>query len=79
MNNEQSKREGNSAASTPLPELQLSDYQMAVLSTLFDQKDSGKVIDLAKQWGYEQDSLCSVWSAMHAGMFSQETIASSNL
>lgn len=49
--------------------LSLTDYQVAVLSTLFDQKDSGKVIDLAKHWGYQQELLCSVWNEMHAEAF----------
>lgn len=52
--------------------LALTDYQVAVLSTLFDQQDSGKVIDLAQQWGYQQELLHSVWNEMHAEVFNED-------
>lgn len=47
----------------------LSDYQMAVLSTLFEQEDAEKLIDLARQWGYQPEVLHSVWAKFHQKQF----------
>jgi len=46
----------------------LSDYQMAVLSTLFDPNDKTKITDLAAQWGLEQTCLEVVWDEMHRNL-----------
>ncbi len=51
----------------------ISSYEMAVLSTLFDQDDSGKVIALARQWGYGQDFLQSVWRELHTPLLNQDS------
>lgn len=51
-----------------IPEMLITNYEMAVLSTLFEQADSGKVTDLAQQWGYQQDFLHAVWQQIHARM-----------
>jgi len=43
----------------------LAGYEMAVLSTLFDQSDCHKLPVLAEQWGYQQDVLQSIWVRLH--------------
>jgi hypothetical protein len=48
--------------------LELSTYQVAVLSTLFDQNDDRKLIALAEQWGCEQERLQVVWQTMHRNL-----------
>jgi hypothetical protein len=60
--------QGTFKSELPAPEMPLSNYEMAVLSTLFDQEDSSKVNDLAKQWGYQQEFLRSVWKEIHANI-----------
>lgn len=43
----------------------LTDYQLAVLCTLFQREDSSKVSDLAQQWGYQHDQLQAFWCELH--------------
>ncbi len=43
----------------------ISNYEIAVLSTLFEADDSDKIGDLAKQWGYQKEFLKSVWQEIH--------------
>lgn len=43
----------------------LTDYQLAVLSTLYEPNDSQKVDELAQHWGYQQDHLRSYWTDLH--------------
>lgn len=48
------------------PEMLITSYEMAVLSTLFEQGDSVKVAELAKQWGYQSEFLHAIWKEIHA-------------
>lgn len=57
-----------SAAELLIAEPSISSYEMAVLSTLFNQEDGDKVNELANQWGYQKEFLYSVWSAIHANI-----------
>lgn len=43
----------------------ISNYQLAVLATLFEEADRGKVQVLAQQWGYQQELLNTIWSELH--------------
>jgi len=43
----------------------LTAYEIAVLSTLFEPRDADKVLQLATQWGYQQDFLRAVWHTIH--------------
>jgi hypothetical protein len=63
----------NSGPKAPIPEDLISNYEMAVLSTLFEQEDSHKVTELAAQWGYQQDFLYSVWKEIHADIMHQQS------
>ncbi len=64
----------SSNASTTLEEL-ISNYEIAVLSTLFEQNDCDKVGDLAKQWGYQQEYLTSVWQEIHPNVADSAEVA----
>lgn len=63
--NQEPGNQGGSDGSTSTLESFMSSYEIAVLSTLFDQEDSGKVVDLADQWGYGEEFLQSVWRKIH--------------
>lgn len=52
----------------------ISSYEMAVLSTLFNQEDGDKVNELANQWGYQEEFLYSVWAAIHANIIGHEPL-----
>ncbi len=60
-----SDRQRKNGAKTPPVEDLISNYEIAVLSTLFEADDSDKISDLAKQWGYQQEFLESVWQEIH--------------
>jgi len=53
---------------TAKPGSNLSDYQMAVLSTLFDPNDKTKITDLANQWGLDHTCLEVIWDEMHRNL-----------
>lgn len=53
-------------------ETMITVYERAVLATLFHANDADKVLELARQWGYQQEFLQSVWSDIHHNSFEAE-------
>ncbi|WP_421657219.1 hypothetical protein [Leptothermofonsia sp. ETS-13] len=73
MNQSNPVAQENSGSKSPIPEDLISSYEMAVLSTLFEQEDSHKVTELAEQWGYQQEFLYSVWKEIHANIMNRRS------
>ena len=54
----------NRASAVPVPPF--TSYEMAVLSTLFEEGDLEKLALLAQQWGYHQEALSQIWRELHS-------------
>lgn len=66
MNSSNSVKQESLGSDKLNPEMLITSYEMAVLSTLFEQGDSVKVAELAKQWGYQSEFLHAIWKEIHA-------------
>lgn len=52
--------------------VQLSNYQLAVLSTLFLEEDCTKLEVLAQQWECSPEDLYAIWHEMHGSGFAAD-------
>jgi hypothetical protein len=71
MKSAKSTNQENSEINASIVEELISSYEIAVLSTLFEEDDSNKIGDLAKQWGYQQEFLQSIWKEIHGDVIGE--------